>query len=476
MKKILTIFLAMMLVMVGIVSAAVNITSPVPGQNISGTFLVTWDNPLPVSGLYLHYKQTSDCSEVNDWTSIAGPYSSSSGSYPWDTATEASEGQGCLRLILGSEVYNTTGPFIVDNIKPNPIIVRTGSLIVGETLTFNASDSTDSGTGIETYDWFFDDGPIDSGVEITRNFTSAGTYNVQLTVTDYAGNFNSTTLQINIADISFDQSFAYEAGILNISNLSETFDTGIASVTCNIVSSNPGVSIENSGRNCTLSWNNIPYSNRGVNDISIKATNSTETKYFGVSITVYTWMIDLEEGWNLISFPMIPTNENGDINTSVGNVIISRIYNSLPGGTEYVIMRYDAMTGAWDKVRRTGYGELSTIVPGYAYWVKVNQDIVLKGYGVKTDTWQMPPSVELGRNWNLIGKYGLTSVQKQNESQNLLLDSGALGNLADYPIMYNGDFLSSIDTLDYFEGYWTLIPGDVDGSIAYTISEADYNY
>ena len=173
-----------------------------------------------------------------------------------------------------------------------------------------------------------------------------------------------------------------------------------------------------------------------------------ETTSASIDDNDYDWRIPLNTGWNLISFPMIPTDEDGNVDTSIGNVILDRIYDSLPD-SGYVIMQYDAITGEWDKSRRSSYGPLNNIIPGYAYWIEVTQDTVLKGYGVETDGQGMPPSVELGSSWNLIGKFGDNPVEKSLSVNNLVFGEG-FGNLGAFPMMYDGDFVEAVGNLIHY--------------------------
>jgi subtilisin family serine protease len=53
----------------------------------------------------------------------------------------------------------------------------------GRTCTFNGSNSTDD-NGISSYSWTFGDGSSGSGVQVTKTFTTKGSYNVTLQVTD----------------------------------------------------------------------------------------------------------------------------------------------------------------------------------------------------------------------------------------------------------------------------------------------------
>jgi endonuclease I/fibronectin type 3 domain-containing protein len=64
--------------------------------------------------------------------------------------------------------------------------------------SFNASNSTDSDGSITNYSWSFGA----SGVSVSNNFASAGTFNVTLTVTDNQGLSNSTSQAITVTSPS----------------------------------------------------------------------------------------------------------------------------------------------------------------------------------------------------------------------------------------------------------------------------------
>jgi PKD repeat protein len=56
--------------------------------------------------------------------------------------------------------------------------------IVAETVTFNASASNDPDGTIVSYVWDFGDGDSDNGAMVEHAYTTVGTYNVTLTVSD----------------------------------------------------------------------------------------------------------------------------------------------------------------------------------------------------------------------------------------------------------------------------------------------------
>ena len=88
-------------------------------------------------------------------------------------------------------VYATTSPTASFTYSPSDPIAN-------ETVTFNASSSDDPDGTIVSYDWDFRDGINGTGMITTHNYTSAGTYNVTLTVTDNDGLTNSTTVSVTV--------------------------------------------------------------------------------------------------------------------------------------------------------------------------------------------------------------------------------------------------------------------------------------
>ena len=465
---------------IGSVSALNNITfnSPTTGSNISGaSYTVDWENPFAITALTLQYRLDGDCNAVTGWTNdlttIAG---STPTSFSWDT-TNISNSVSCLRLQSGNVTQSTSGNFSIDNVNPVAAMVVTGSLIEGELIYFNASSSTDSaGTGIASYAWDFGDGDTNTSVAVNHTFT-AGTYDVVLTVTDYAGNSNSTTTSITIAAVTYETDQIYfEAEIKDALNLTGTFDTGISGLTaCTGIGTLPsGLVIGQSGTNCTLTWNTIPYDDRGEYEISIKSTDGvSSTKYFKANFTVYTWQIPLDAGWNLISIPMMP--ESSDIEDVFEDIITNVAYE---GTSVATIFQYDASSGNWYRARTTSTSssytyvtgqsslELDTIVPGYGYWIKMENADTLKGYGAVTP--EMGGSVlgvDVVNGWNLIGTYGLTNVTGMPVAS--ALTSLILGGTSYYDIVNT----NSSGNMFQYEGYWMTAKFLPSGTTTYTPSQ-----
>ena len=78
-----------------------------------------------------------------------------------------------------------------------------GNPLINQTVTFNASDSTDQDGNITNYEWDFgDEGNITNTTEPITNHTyaSAGTFTVNLTVTDDEGATNTTSKTITVSE------------------------------------------------------------------------------------------------------------------------------------------------------------------------------------------------------------------------------------------------------------------------------------
>jgi len=87
-------------------------------------------------------------------------------------------------------------------------------------ISFDASSSSDSDGSIISYQWDFKDGATGSGQTINHTFSSTGSYNVRLTITDNEGATDSTTKTITVTETNFNN-LDYLEGAIIIANDNE---------------------------------------------------------------------------------------------------------------------------------------------------------------------------------------------------------------------------------------------------------------
>jgi PKD repeat protein len=126
----------------------------------------------------------------------------------WTTATNplyiADFTQGCAEVAADSTVPNNV-PLPYDIAVTGDPIAHPGgpyAALVGETITFDGSGSTDDGE-IVRYDWSFGDGTsaLNAGPNPEHAYSVAGVYSVTLTVTDDEGNTNAAATTATISPI-----------------------------------------------------------------------------------------------------------------------------------------------------------------------------------------------------------------------------------------------------------------------------------
>ncbi len=112
-----------------------------------------------------------------------------------------SEGQHNVTVKVYDSVGNSNSDmvtFTVDTIKPIVEIDSPAEVYLDVEVTFNGSNSTDATSGIATFEWDFGDNTSATGETVTHSYSQLGDYDVELTVTDFAGNQNSTTEGITV--------------------------------------------------------------------------------------------------------------------------------------------------------------------------------------------------------------------------------------------------------------------------------------
>jgi PKD repeat protein len=75
-----------------------------------------------------------------------------------------------------------------------------GSPLTGQKVTFDGSGSSDPDGTVSAYAWIFGDGSLGaSGVTTSHSYTKAGTYTVQLTITDDSGSIGAVAQSLTVA-------------------------------------------------------------------------------------------------------------------------------------------------------------------------------------------------------------------------------------------------------------------------------------
>lgn len=93
-------------------------------------------------------------------------------------------------FVAAEDTEDPSADIGVDDSNPEP----------GEEVEFDASDSSDN-VGISSYSWDFGDGEgSDTGETISHTFDDEGTYTVELTVSDQAGNEDTDTVEISVEE------------------------------------------------------------------------------------------------------------------------------------------------------------------------------------------------------------------------------------------------------------------------------------
>jgi hypothetical protein len=187
------------------------------------------------------------------------------------------------------------------------------------------------------------------------------------------------------------------------------------------------------------------------------------------------YSIPLNIGWNLISIPLVPEEDN----TSINFVFDSEISENAEFLWEY---KYDENQGmnVWKYNVPSEEGSswtsdisrVQSIIPGHGYYIKMSNESEVyqngnRFYGIEGPVPQ-PPQIILTPGWNLIGHYGMEIVDKTDEINDL--SGGILTDLADITLLDENAYSTAV--LVPTKGYWAFITGQ--DNIWYAPSDADY--
>ncbi len=101
--------------------------------------------------------------------------------------------------------------FIIDNTPVNVILGNDRTVNEGALQTFDGSNSTDTGSEINTssFVWNFGDSQSATGQTANHTYSQNGTYTVRLNVTDNVGNTGTNTIVVTVNDLAPTSSFTF---------------------------------------------------------------------------------------------------------------------------------------------------------------------------------------------------------------------------------------------------------------------------
>lgn len=372
-----------------------------------------------------------------------------------------------------NDCNSATEDITVNDVKP---IVNAGEYICdeGETITLTATESDVTADPATLVEWDFDgDEDFDDAFGLSVSYDCGNgddtvTTDVTVKVT------NKDDFQVDDAQITVDN-------VAPIANANGPYNATVGESVCFLGSATDvwdtsftyewdfdydgSFDVDGTGETpCTT------YGSTGVETIALRATDDFDTSaVVTTTVTVYDYSIHLHEGWNLISIPLVPEDDDTTVETVFGHiaedVLIVWAYTYDPAEDKNVWTYHEVTAGVFD-----AGASLQNVVPGYGYYVKMaeeaelflNGEIDYQVGGEDNDpVMGMPPSVTLVMNsWNLIGVYGLEELDKGFALRSLRDQDGNKY----YDIMYDENGENPWRTLSPLEGYWLSIKKAFAGS------------
>jgi len=166
----------------------------------------------------------------------------------------------------------------------------------------------------------------------------------------------------------------------------------------------------------------------------------------------YDYLTELQEGWNLVSIPVVPNSTTiEDVLDGIKenlDIIWAYKYEETAKENKWYYKYY---SNGWK-----GSPEFDEIRPGYGYFILMKEDDVLYGVEKEFDSpAQVPvPSVKLAtESWNLIGRYGAQPESMSNLSKAF---ESLEGNwFSDGFLKFNSlGSWSKATSVDLGKGYW----------------------
>jgi len=101
---------------------------------------------------------------------------------------------------FGTDVANgAAGPVVTEG-PTAAVTLDTEDVVVGDSVSFDASESQRGDTVISAYSWDFGDGTSATGESVTHSFDESGEYTVELTVEDFYGETATVERELTVAE------------------------------------------------------------------------------------------------------------------------------------------------------------------------------------------------------------------------------------------------------------------------------------
>jgi uncharacterized protein (TIGR03790 family) len=142
----------------------------------------------------------------SNWTAFVASNISVSASHLWSNASTyeiralAQDENGSNSSWSQPLLATISGRQAADNV-PIPHINASTNAMVNQSVVFDASGSVDPLEVIISYFWEFGDGTNGSGKNLKHSYQKAGTYAVNLTITDTTGKIYTKTMRITVAGL-----------------------------------------------------------------------------------------------------------------------------------------------------------------------------------------------------------------------------------------------------------------------------------
>jgi len=161
-----------------------------------------------------------------------------------------------------------------------------------------------------------------------------------------------------------------------------------------------------------------------------------------VTVSAASHQYNLNTGWNLISIPALPQS------TSISDVLSSI--------STQVVSVWSYQNGSWKEYDPGNplFNNLSTMKPGYGYWIKMNSSAVLTVSGSAPTVTE----INLTSGWNLVGLEGATPFDTMGDAMSSISSrivsvwSYQNGSWKEYNP--NNALFNNLSTMEPGYGYW----------------------